>query len=242
MLLVLTQHLRRNLVGYLALFVAVGGTSYAATSLPDGSVGTRQLKDGAVTAAKVRNHSLLARDFASGQLLVGPRGAAGAHGLPGATGAQGSPGATGAQGPKGDKGDTGVPGAAGKTVLNGPGAPDPTVGSDGDFYINTSANTIYGPKSTGSWGGPTSLVGPSGTTNRSIHVGTAMIAAGANGTATVTCPSGSTATGGGFSQTGGLDIQQSLPTNDGTQSWEIDAHNPTGIGGEIVATVVCVSP
>jgi hypothetical protein len=240
MLLVLIRHLRRNLVGYLALFVAIGGTSYAATSLPGGSVGTRQLKDGAVTAAKVRNHSLVARDFASGQLLVGPRGAAGAHGSPGATGAQGSPGVAGAQGPKGDIGDAGLSGAAGRTVLSGTGAPDPTVGSDGDFYINTSATTIYGPKSAGSWGAPTSLVGPSGTTNRSIQGGTAVIAAGANGTATATCPSGSTATGGGFSQTGGLDVQESEPT--GTQSWEVDAHNPTGVGGEIGVNVVCVSP
>src|SRR5258708_7048681 len=38
----------------IALFVALGGTSYAAiTSLPAGSVGTAQLKNGAVTAAKI---------------------------------------------------------------------------------------------------------------------------------------------------------------------------------------------
>jgi hypothetical protein len=46
-------HLRNNLVAYLALFVALGGSSYAALNLPANSVGTRQLKDGAVTPAKL---------------------------------------------------------------------------------------------------------------------------------------------------------------------------------------------
>ena len=41
-------------VSLIALFVALGGTSYAAiTALPAGSVGTPQLKNGAVTAAKI---------------------------------------------------------------------------------------------------------------------------------------------------------------------------------------------
>ena len=42
-------HLRRHVVGYLALFVALGGTSYAAVQLPSGSVAARQLRAGAVT-------------------------------------------------------------------------------------------------------------------------------------------------------------------------------------------------
>lgn len=46
-------HLRGNVVAYLALFVALGGTSYAAISIPRNSVGTRQLRNGAVTAAKL---------------------------------------------------------------------------------------------------------------------------------------------------------------------------------------------
>jgi hypothetical protein len=42
--------------------------------LPRGSVGTSQLQDGAVTALKVKDHSLLARDFRQGQLPEGPPG------------------------------------------------------------------------------------------------------------------------------------------------------------------------
>jgi hypothetical protein len=47
------------LVALIALFVALGGTSYAAiTSIPANSVGTKQLKDGAVTAAKISSSAL----------------------------------------------------------------------------------------------------------------------------------------------------------------------------------------
>jgi hypothetical protein len=52
----------------------------AQVALPARSVGTAQLKNGAVTAAKVRTHSLLKRNFKPGQLPAGPRG------LPGSTG------------------------------------------------------------------------------------------------------------------------------------------------------------
>src|SRR3954462_13377547 len=41
-------------ISLIALFVALGGTSYAAITLPANSVGTKQLKDGAVTPAKLR--------------------------------------------------------------------------------------------------------------------------------------------------------------------------------------------
>jgi hypothetical protein len=48
--------------------------------LPRASVGTEQLRDDAVTAAKVKDRSLLARDFKLGQL---PRGTPGPPGPPG---------------------------------------------------------------------------------------------------------------------------------------------------------------
>jgi hypothetical protein len=51
-------HLRANVVAYLALFVALGGTSYAAVSLPRNSVGTAQLRNGAVTAGKLAKGSV----------------------------------------------------------------------------------------------------------------------------------------------------------------------------------------
>jgi hypothetical protein len=74
-------HLRRNVVGYLALFVALGGTSYAASSLAPNSVGTAQLQNGAVTGAKVKDGSLAAVDFRANSLPRGPKGATGPAGL-----------------------------------------------------------------------------------------------------------------------------------------------------------------
>jgi hypothetical protein len=83
------------LVAFAALMVALGGTSYAVAQLPAGSVGTKQLKKNAVNAAKVKDRSLLAKDFKSGQLprgAQGPRGVSGPAGPRGAAGPQGPPG------------------------------------------------------------------------------------------------------------------------------------------------------
>lgn len=46
-------YLKRHHLAIVALFVALGGTSYAATQLPANSVGTRQIRPGAVTPAKL---------------------------------------------------------------------------------------------------------------------------------------------------------------------------------------------
>jgi hypothetical protein len=62
------QHLRNNVVGYLALFVALGGVSYAATSLPKNSVGTKQLKQGAVKRSKLANGAVTGAKVAAASL------------------------------------------------------------------------------------------------------------------------------------------------------------------------------
>jgi hypothetical protein len=87
-----------NVMATLAVFITLGGASYAAaTIVPADSVGTAQLRDGAVTAAKVRNGSLTYNNLSSQArgLLRGPRGA------------QGVPGPRGLPGPKGDPGNPG---------------------------------------------------------------------------------------------------------------------------------------
>lgn len=73
----------------IALFVALGGTTYAATSLPKNSVGTKQLKNGAVTKKKINAKTVAALKGARG-----PKGAIGSAGSPGAPGAPGAPGPT----------------------------------------------------------------------------------------------------------------------------------------------------
>lgn len=83
-------------------------------------------------------------------------------GSTGAAGADGAPGPAGADGADGANGLPGANGADGKTVLNGSGAPGAGLGVDGDFYIDTTANAIYGPKTGGAWGVGISLIGPAG--------------------------------------------------------------------------------
>lgn len=73
-------------VACLALTVALSGASYAAVVLPRNSVGTQQLKRaavrssdigrGAVTSPKIKDFSLLRRDFKSGQIPRGPTASA----------------------------------------------------------------------------------------------------------------------------------------------------------------------
>jgi hypothetical protein len=103
-------------VACLALAVSLGGVGYAAVTLPKNSVGTVQLKDGAVTSKKVRDHSLVGADLKRGVLLRGPAGATGAQG---AQGAQGPKGEKGDKGEKGEKGEPGDPAASGYQVVTG---------------------------------------------------------------------------------------------------------------------------
>jgi hypothetical protein len=90
----LRSHLAHNAVGYFALFVALTGTSYAAISLPANSVGTRQLRNGAVTATKVKRGSLVRANFAAGQLKFTVRSIRGPSGPVGPAGPQGPAGPT----------------------------------------------------------------------------------------------------------------------------------------------------
>jgi hypothetical protein len=105
-----------NVVATLALFIALGGTSYAALKLPRNSVGSAQLRSNAVTSSKVQDGSLLLQDFNANERAAlhgatgpqGPAGLAGAQGSAGPAGAQGPAGPAGAQGPQGPAGASGA--------------------------------------------------------------------------------------------------------------------------------------
>lgn len=76
-------------VSCLALGLALGGTGYATVlNVPKNSVGTAQLKTGAVTTKKVKDRTLLRTDFKPGQLPAGPVGPQGPVGPPGISGLQ----------------------------------------------------------------------------------------------------------------------------------------------------------
>lgn len=68
-------------------------------------------------------------------------------------------------------GVAGTNGTNGHTVLSGVVPPAAGDGSNGDFWIDTAALTIWGPKAGGSWAGtgPVSLVGPPGPSTPPIY-------------------------------------------------------------------------
>jgi hypothetical protein len=86
-----------NVTATLALVVALGGSAYAANTVRSSDIKNGQVKrvdlaNNAVTSGKVKNGTLLGKDFKRGAIPAGPKGAPGAPGTPG---------------PKGDKGDAG---------------------------------------------------------------------------------------------------------------------------------------
>ena len=145
------------LVAYIALFVALGGTSYAAISITgrqvvDSSLTGKDLKNGSVTTSDIRNYSLRAKDFKLGQLPVAATGAQGIRGFKGETGATGTTGAIGDTGAKGDTGTTGDTGATGDTGLQGdPGADgsNGTPGPQGDPGTDGTNGTNGAPGADG---------------------------------------------------------------------------------------------
>jgi hypothetical protein len=91
-----------SVVSVMALFVALGGTSYAAVKLPKNSVGASQIKTASVSSSDVKNRSLRQIDFRAGELPAGP---------------QGQQGIQGPQGEKGDKGEPGQDGVVGEVTI-----------------------------------------------------------------------------------------------------------------------------
>jgi collagen triple helix repeat protein len=103
--------IRGNAIGLIALFVALGGTTYAATALPRNSVGSSQVINGSLKKADLSGKAVSALKGNKGtQGTPGPQGARGATGP---AGTRGSKGATGAKGPTGLQGVQGVQGVQG---------------------------------------------------------------------------------------------------------------------------------
>jgi hypothetical protein len=161
-------------VALFALFIALTGVSVAATNvLPSNSVGTTQIQNNSVTRAKLAHQSitsvlikpgsLMASDFAAGQIPAGPKGDTGpagpagpkgdtgATGETGAKGAKGNTGLTGLTGPKGPTGPKGDPGTNGTNGTNGLGAHTqavcvrsvslPLIGTIGSFTIGACSGS-----------------------------------------------------------------------------------------------------
>ncbi len=137
-----------NVASTLALVIALGGTSaYAAgqitgKQIKNGSVASADLAKNSVNSVKVKNSSLLAKDFKPGQL---PAGADGADGAPGPAGTDGAPGPAGAAGPAGPAGATGPSGVAGVTVVRSA----MNVAAGAETGVNFGASCPVGTRATG---------------------------------------------------------------------------------------------
>lgn len=91
----MSRFARRNFLALLALFVALGGTSYAAGTalLPKNSVGSKQVRNGSLQTADLSRRAKRA--------LKGARGPRGLQGVQGVQGVRGAAGAKGDRGPPG---------------------------------------------------------------------------------------------------------------------------------------------
>src|ERR1700741_2268162 len=87
-----------NVMATIAVFIALGGSSYAAFKLPKNSVGAREIRSGAVASNEIKNGSVRTEDLgvSTRASLVGERGPQGPRGATGAVGATGPQGPAGA--------------------------------------------------------------------------------------------------------------------------------------------------
>jgi hypothetical protein len=130
--------IRQNALACVALFVALAtGGAYAAEKLTGGQIArsavrSKHIKDNQVTTRDVKDASLLAADFANGELpsgtaaspgAPGPQGPVGPQGPEGPRGPEGAVGPQGLDGPAGPKGETGPEGPVGPRGPEGPMGP-----------------------------------------------------------------------------------------------------------------------
>ena len=228
----------------------LSGTGSPVTSAATGVAGDFYLD----TAANLLYGPKVGADWTGlvGLSLVGPAGPSGAAG--GATGPAGPTGPMGASGPGGATGATGatgaqgVAGAAGQTLVAGSaalsGATDPGagLGKDGDFYINTTTNTLWGPRASGVWpAAGVSLIGPQGAQGlqgAAGPTGTAGIA-GATGPAGPTGPTGSTGATGPAGSTGAMGAAGATgATGPSGATGATGTTGPQGVTGTAGQTVV----
>jgi len=141
---------------------------------PAGSPGSQILAGAGVPVASLGSNSDFYLDNSTGSYykkisgtwvsqgsLRGPAGLPGAIGPTGPQGPQGLNGTNGAIGPAGPQGLPGIAGPAGSQIFTDVGVPNPSLGSNNDFYLDTSTGNYY-KKISGTWTAQGSLRGPPG--------------------------------------------------------------------------------
>jgi hypothetical protein len=84
-----------NVMATVAVFIALGGTSYAVTQLPRNSVGSQQIRTGSVGASELRTGAVRSRDIRDRSVALRDISTGARRSLRGKTGATGQPGPPG---------------------------------------------------------------------------------------------------------------------------------------------------
>ncbi len=209
-----------NVVSTLCLFLLLGGASaLAATQLAKNSVGTKQIKKNAVTAAKIKNAAVTTSKLADSAVTSGK-----------------------------------ITDAAVTTSKLADSAV--TSGKIGDAAVTTSklANNAVTSGKIGDAAVTTSKLANNAVTSGKIGDGevraedlgtilevqnTVQIAAGAEGTADVACPSGSIMlSGGGYWTTGSNNLRTTLKQGNG---WRVEGKNTLGAPAPLTVQAYCLT-
>jgi hypothetical protein len=154
-------YLRQHHIALLALFIALGGTSYAVAGRGSPSAG--RFYACVTQAFHTLNLTSASATCPRGQYKIswnrtGQRGARGPLGPKGSPGPSGSNGASGPQGPKGDTGATGAQGTTGPSGPQGPKGDAGATGAQG----TTGPAGPQGPKGDAGATGAQGTTGPVG--------------------------------------------------------------------------------
>ncbi|HZD88070.1 MAG TPA: hypothetical protein VE088_08710 [Gaiellaceae bacterium] len=211
-------------VSLIALFVALGGTTYAATSLPKNSVGTKQLKKNAVTAPKIKKNAVTSPKIKNGAVTAAKINTKGLT-VPAAVHATTADSATT---------------ATSATSATNAGNANTLGGLASSAFLRSNATA--GGDLTGTYPNPTVAAGAitaSKLATITTVTNSVTVANNGDGSVTATCPTGSILIGGGAQPAHyGTEMTSSRPSGNG---WLYQGINRTGGDDTLTVFALCLS-